>query len=161
MSDWTRYLHTTVAALTIAVALYYRVPQLKRKSFEEKFPRVAALIGMIAGIIPFLPMILDNAKRLVTPPHATPVVAHIDPEETVRTRVDASIMERPQRAYVCDCDRALSSVIHRHHHAAHALRSEHNRRVERARVHQRKRREAHRSDVRHVSIEDRERCECE
>lgn len=78
MSDWTRYLHTTVAALTIAVALYYRVPQLKRKSFEEKFPRVAALIGMIAGIIPFLPMILDNAKRLVTPPHATPVVAHND-----------------------------------------------------------------------------------
>lgn len=78
MSDWTHYLHTTVAALTVAVALYYRVPQLKRKSFEEKFPRVAALIGMIAGIIPFLPMILDNAKRLVTPQHATPMVAHND-----------------------------------------------------------------------------------
>ena len=78
MNDWRHRVDITVAFLAAAVALYYRVPMARRKAFEDKFPRLAALIGMVAGLIPFLPMIVDNAKRLVTPPNASPVVAHND-----------------------------------------------------------------------------------
>lgn len=78
MNDWRHYLDVTVAGLAIAVALYYRADAAKRQAFEARFPRIAALIGMVAAIVPFLPMLLDNGKRLVTPPHATPVVAHSD-----------------------------------------------------------------------------------
>lgn len=78
MNNWRHYFDVTVAALAIAVALYYRADAVKRQAFEARFPRLAALIGMIAAVVPFLPMLLDNGKRLVTPPHATPVVAHND-----------------------------------------------------------------------------------
>ena len=78
MTDWRRYLDVTVAALAVSVALYYRADAVKRQAFEARFPRLAALIGMIAAVVPFLPMLLDNGKRLMTPPHATPTVAHND-----------------------------------------------------------------------------------
>ena len=78
MNDWRHRVDITAAFLTACVALYYRIPAVKRKAFEEKFPRVSALIGMIAGVLPFLPMIVDNAKRLVAPTDTAPIVAHSD-----------------------------------------------------------------------------------
>ena len=57
-------LHMTVASLAFAVTVYYRVPQAKRSAFEARFPRLAALIGMIAALVPFLPMFVDNFKKL-------------------------------------------------------------------------------------------------
>jgi len=78
VNNWRHYTDVTVALLAAAVALYYRADAKKRLAFEERYPRVAALIGMVAALVPFLPMLLDNGKRLVTPPHATPVVAHND-----------------------------------------------------------------------------------
>ena len=49
------------------VALYYRAPLAKRQEFEKRYPRIAALIGMVAAIVPFLPMLAENARKLLTP----------------------------------------------------------------------------------------------
>jgi len=62
----------TIALLAAAVALYYRVDAKKRAAFELQYPRAAALVGMVAAIVPFLPMLLDNGRRLVTPPQPVP-----------------------------------------------------------------------------------------
>lgn len=74
MTEWRHYLDVTIALLAAMVALYYRVESKRRAAFELQYPRLAALIGMVAAIVPFLPMLLDNGKRLVTPPNATPSV---------------------------------------------------------------------------------------
>ena len=62
-----RYIDISLAALTALVALYYRVDAAKREAFEEKHPRIAAIIGMIAAVVPFIPMLVGEAKRLVAP----------------------------------------------------------------------------------------------
>lgn len=61
------YIDISLAALTALVALYYRVDAAKREAFEEKHPRIAAIIGMVAAVVPFIPMLIGEAKRLVTP----------------------------------------------------------------------------------------------
>jgi len=78
VNDWRHYCDVTVAGLAASVALYYRVDAKKRATFEARYPRLSAIIGMIAAIVPFLPMLIDNGKRLVTPPNATLAVNHSD-----------------------------------------------------------------------------------
>ena len=66
-SHWRQYVDATLSLLMVSVAVYYRIPLDKRQRFERAYPRVAALIGMIAGLVPFLPMIAQHARGLLHP----------------------------------------------------------------------------------------------
>lgn len=66
LRDW---IDVTVALLAAAVTLYHRVDAKKRASFEADNPRFAACIGMVAALVPFLPMFASHAKALVTGQH--------------------------------------------------------------------------------------------
>ncbi len=66
LHDWRDYLDATASTLILMIALYYRVPKSKRDAFEAKNPRIAALIGMVAALVPFLPMLAHHAKQLIS-----------------------------------------------------------------------------------------------
>lgn len=65
------HIDVALALLAAFVALYYRIPKDKREAFEAQYPRIAALIGIIAAIVPFLPMVAANARKLISPGNAT------------------------------------------------------------------------------------------
>lgn len=60
------HLDAALVFLTACVALYYRVPSAKRLAFEARNPRIAALMGFLAGALPFLPVLAASAKALIT-----------------------------------------------------------------------------------------------
>ena len=66
-SHWRQYVDATLSLLMVSVAVYYKIPIDKRQRFERAYPRIAALIGMIAGLVPFLPMIAQHARGLFHP----------------------------------------------------------------------------------------------
>jgi hypothetical protein len=63
------YIDITIALLTGFVALYFRTPAEKRAAFEKANPRIASLIGIVAGIVPFIPMIANGVKGVITGQH--------------------------------------------------------------------------------------------
>ena len=63
------HLDITLALLTALVALYFRAPSDKRAAFEKANPRIASIIGIVAGIVPFLPMIASGVKGVITGQH--------------------------------------------------------------------------------------------
>jgi hypothetical protein len=63
------HLDITLALLTALVALYFRAPADKRAAFEKANPRIASIIGIVAGIVPFLPMIASGVKGVITGQH--------------------------------------------------------------------------------------------
>jgi len=63
------YIDITLALLTGFVALYFRTSAEKRIAFEKANPRIASLIGVVAGIVPFLPMIANGVKGVITGQH--------------------------------------------------------------------------------------------
>ena len=63
------YVDTTIAILAALVALYFRASVEKRVAFEKANPRIASIIGIIAGIVPFLPMIASGVKGVITGQH--------------------------------------------------------------------------------------------
>lgn len=71
--NWRHCLDATIATLAAIVALYHRVPASKRIAFEQQNPRLASVIGIIAGIVPFIPMITAGIKGALTgtPPPST------------------------------------------------------------------------------------------
>ena len=66
---WRSYFDATLAILTALVALYFRASAAKRIAFEKANPRIASLIGVVAGIVPFLPMIASGFKGVITGQH--------------------------------------------------------------------------------------------
>ena len=69
MEHWRQRMDATLAILAALVALYFRTPAAKRAAFEKANPRIASLIGVIAGIVPFLPMIASSVKGVITGQH--------------------------------------------------------------------------------------------
>jgi len=63
------HIDITLALLTALVALYFRAPADKRAAFEKANPRIASIIGIVAGIVPFLPMIASGVKGVITGQH--------------------------------------------------------------------------------------------
>lgn len=63
------HIDITLALLTALVALYFRAPADKRAAFEKANPRIASIIGIIAGIVPFIPMIASGVKGVITGQH--------------------------------------------------------------------------------------------
>jgi hypothetical protein len=60
------HIDATLAFLTACVALYYRWQPSKRLAFEARNPRFAALLGFLAGLLPFLPALEASARAMVT-----------------------------------------------------------------------------------------------
>lgn len=74
------------------VTLYYKIPVDKRSLFERSYPRVAAFIGFLAALVPFVPSLVATAKSIVTgSPVTSPVPSiyppAIDAGSTVNTEV--------------------------------------------------------------------------
>ena len=73
------HLDTVLAGLALMVALYYKVPADKRALFERSYPRVAAFIGFLAALVPFIPALVATAKSIVTGSPVTQSVPSIYP----------------------------------------------------------------------------------
>jgi hypothetical protein len=73
------YIDVTLALLTAFVALYFRIPAVKREAFEKDYPRFASLMGIIAGIVPFLPVIASGVKGVITGQHPSPTALQNTP----------------------------------------------------------------------------------
>lgn len=77
MSNWRDYLDSTLAILAAFVAVYFHKSlSEKRIAFEKANPRIASAIGIIAGIVPFIPMIASGFKGVITGQHPSAAGNH-------------------------------------------------------------------------------------
>ena len=73
------HLDSAIAGLALVVTLYYKIPSDKRAAFERSYPRVAAFIGFLAALVPFIPALVATAKSIVTGSPVTQSVPSIYP----------------------------------------------------------------------------------
>ena len=73
------HLDAIILGVATAVAAYYKIPVATRERFERTYPRLAAFIGVLAALVPFLPALANAAKSLVTGQPVAPSVPSIYP----------------------------------------------------------------------------------
>lgn len=74
MINLRHYIDSTLAILAALVAVYFHKSLAERRiAFEKANPRIASAIGIIAGIVPFIPMIVGGFKGVITGQHPSAV----------------------------------------------------------------------------------------